>query len=91
MDEPLRNAALEYHRLPTPGKISVTPTKGLTNPRDLALACSPGVAVACEAIVADPGEARSLTARGNPQCMHSQISRRPSHPMWWHGPMASNR
>jgi malate dehydrogenase (oxaloacetate-decarboxylating)(NADP+) len=65
MDEPLRNAALEYHRRPTPGKISVTPTKGLTNQRDLALAYSPGVAAACEAIVADPGEARSLTARGN--------------------------
>ncbi len=65
MDEQLRIAALEYHRLPTPGKISVTPTKGLINQRDLALAYSPGVAAACDAIVADPAEARSLTSRGN--------------------------
>jgi malate dehydrogenase (oxaloacetate-decarboxylating)(NADP+) len=65
MDDQLRLAALEYHRLPTPGKISVTPTKGLTNQRDLALAYSPGVAAACDAIVADPKEARSLTSRGN--------------------------
>jgi malate dehydrogenase (oxaloacetate-decarboxylating)(NADP+) len=65
MDDQLRVAALEYHRLPTPGKISVTPTKGLTNQRDLALAYSPGVAAACDAIVADPNEARSLTSRGN--------------------------
>jgi malate dehydrogenase (oxaloacetate-decarboxylating)(NADP+) len=65
MDEQIRNAALDYHRLPTPGKISVTPTKGLINQRDLALAYTPGVAAACEAIVADPAEARNLTARGN--------------------------
>ncbi len=65
MDEQLRVAALEYHRLPRPGKISVTPTKGLTNQRDLALAYSPGVAAACDAIAADPQEARSLTSRGN--------------------------
>ncbi len=65
MDEQLRIAALEYHRLPTPGKISVTPTKGLINQRDLALAYSPGVAAACDAIAADPAEARSLTSRGN--------------------------
>src|SRR5512136_2679186 len=65
MDEQLRIAALEYHRLPTPGKISVTPTKGLINQRDLALAYSPGVAAACDAIAADPNEARSLTSRGN--------------------------
>ena len=58
-------AALEYHRLPTPGKISVAPTKELLNQRDLALAYTPGVAAACEAIVADPAEARNLTARGN--------------------------
>ncbi len=61
----LKDAALDYHSQPTPGKISVTPTKGLTNQRDLALAYSPGVAFACEAIVDDPGEARRLTARGN--------------------------
>ena len=65
MEQDLAAAALAYHRLPTPGKISVVPTKGLTNQRDLALAYSPGVAFACEAIVADPGEARRLTARGN--------------------------
>ncbi|HYN39867.1 MAG TPA: NADP-dependent malic enzyme, partial [Rhodospirillales bacterium] len=65
MDDQLREAALEYHRLPTPGKISVTPTKGLSNQRDLALAYSPGVAAACEAIVADPREADTLTSRSN--------------------------
>ena len=65
MDEQLRKAALDYHRLPTPGKISIAPTKGLINQRDLALAYTPGVAAACEAIVADPAEARNLTSRGN--------------------------
>ena len=44
----LRKAALEYHEFPVPGKIAVTPTKQLTNQRDLALAYSPGVAAACE-------------------------------------------
>jgi malate dehydrogenase (oxaloacetate-decarboxylating)(NADP+) len=58
-------AALDYHRLPVPGKISVLPTKGLTNQHDLALAYSPGVAAASLAIAADPREAESLTARGN--------------------------
>jgi malate dehydrogenase (oxaloacetate-decarboxylating)(NADP+) len=65
MDEPLRKAALEYHRLPTPGKIAVTPTKGLINQRDLALAYSPGVAYACLAIKDDPNEAAALTSRSN--------------------------
>ncbi|OGA16410.1 MAG: malic enzyme [Betaproteobacteria bacterium RIFCSPLOWO2_12_FULL_63_13] len=65
MDEILRNAALDYHRLPKPGKISVAPTKGLVNQRDLSLAYSPGVAAACEEIVRDPSEARNLTSRGN--------------------------
>jgi len=65
MDDSLRLAALEYHRLPRPGKLSVTPTKGLTNQRDLALAYSPGVAAACLEIVRDPGEASTLTARAN--------------------------
>ena len=65
MDEQLRKAALDYHRLPTPGKISVTPTKGLVNQRDLALAYTPGVAIACMEIVANPAEAGNLTARGN--------------------------
>jgi malate dehydrogenase (oxaloacetate-decarboxylating)(NADP+) len=61
----LRLAALEYHEFPTPGKISVTPTKQLVNQRDLALAYSPGVASACEEIVADPSNAFKYTARGN--------------------------
>jgi malate dehydrogenase (oxaloacetate-decarboxylating)(NADP+) len=65
MDEPLRKAALEYHRLPTPGKISISPTKGLTNQRDLALAYSPGVAYACLEIKDHPKEAASLTSRAN--------------------------
>jgi malate dehydrogenase (oxaloacetate-decarboxylating)(NADP+) len=65
MEESLKNAALDYHRKPRPGKISVTATKDLTNQRDLALAYTPGVAAACDQIVRDEGEARNLTARGN--------------------------
>jgi malate dehydrogenase (oxaloacetate-decarboxylating)(NADP+) len=65
MEDQLRAAALEYHRLPTPGKISVVPTKGLINQRDLALAYSPGVAYACRAIEADPNQAATLTSRAN--------------------------
>ena len=65
MESPFRQAALDYHRLPKPGKIAVTPTKSLVNQRDLALAYSPGVAAACEEIVADPARARDYTARGN--------------------------
>jgi malate dehydrogenase (oxaloacetate-decarboxylating)(NADP+) len=65
MDDTLRTAALEYHRLPRPGKISIAPTKALVNQRDLALAYSPGVAAACAEIVRDPAEAASLTARAN--------------------------
>ncbi len=65
MDEQIRQAALEYHRLPKPGKISIAPTKALTNQQDLSLAYSPGVAAACDAIVEDPGEAASLTSRSN--------------------------
>ncbi len=61
----LRQAALEYHEFPTPGKISVTPTKQLTNQRDLALAYTPGVAAACEEIAADPANSYRYTARGN--------------------------
>jgi malate dehydrogenase (oxaloacetate-decarboxylating)(NADP+) len=61
----LTAAALEYHAYPTPGKISVVPTKGLTNQRDLALAYSPGVAAACNAIVADPAQASRMTSRAN--------------------------
>jgi len=65
MEDTLRKSALDYHRLPRPGKISVTPTKGLVNQRDLALAYTPGVAFACEEIVRDAAEARNLTSRGN--------------------------
>ncbi|HEY1147439.1 MAG TPA: NADP-dependent malic enzyme, partial [Pseudoduganella sp.] len=61
----LRAAALEYHECPKPGKISVTPTKQLSNQRDLALAYSPGVAAPCEEIVADPANSYKYTARGN--------------------------
>jgi malate dehydrogenase (oxaloacetate-decarboxylating)(NADP+) len=65
VDDHLAESALEYHRYPTAGKISVVPTKGMTNQRDLALAYSPGVAVACNAIAANPEEAHNLTSRGN--------------------------
>jgi malate dehydrogenase (oxaloacetate-decarboxylating)(NADP+) len=65
MEEKLRAQALEYHRLPTPGKIAVQPTKGLTNQLDLSLAYSPGVAYACLAIKDDPKEAATLTSRSN--------------------------
>ncbi len=65
MEKDLREAALEYHQFPTPGKISVRPTKGLTNQRDLALAYSPGVAYACDAIVEDPNNASLYTSRAN--------------------------
>ncbi|MFP4682177.1 MAG: NADP-dependent malic enzyme [Ectothiorhodospira sp.] len=61
----LDQAALEYHLYPTPGKISVVPTKGLTNQRDLALAYSPGVAAASRLIAEDPSQAGRLTARAN--------------------------
>jgi malate dehydrogenase (oxaloacetate-decarboxylating)(NADP+) len=61
----LRQAALEYHQFPRPGKIAVTPTKGLLNQRDLALAYSPGVAAPCEEIVKDPANSFKYTARGN--------------------------
>src|SRR5207253_3528525 len=55
----------EYHEFPTPGKISVMPTKPLSNQRDLALAYSPGVVAACEEIVIDPANSFRYTARGN--------------------------
>ncbi|MGR9087016.1 MAG: NADP-dependent malic enzyme [Gammaproteobacteria bacterium] len=61
----MREAALEYHAFPSPGKISVTPIKPVTNQRDLSLAYSPGVAAACEEIVADPANVFKYTARGN--------------------------
>ena len=65
MDDRIREAALEYHRHPRPGKIAISPTKALTNQQDLSLAYSPGVAAACDAIVQDPGQAAELTARSN--------------------------
>jgi malate dehydrogenase (oxaloacetate-decarboxylating)(NADP+) len=63
--EARKKAALDYHEFPTPGKISVTPTKQLVNQTELALAYSPGVAAACEAIVEDPLNAFRFTSRGN--------------------------
>jgi malate dehydrogenase (oxaloacetate-decarboxylating)(NADP+) len=65
MDEALRKAALEYHRLPRPGKLAITATKRMETSRDLSLAYSPGVAAACDAIVADPDASFDLTSRGN--------------------------
>jgi len=65
MDDRTRALALEYHRLPRPGKISVTPTKALTNQTDLSLAYSPGVAAACDEIVRDPATAALYTSRAN--------------------------
>ena len=61
----LRQAALEYHEFPTPGKIAVAATKQLINQHDLALAYSPGVAAPCEEIVKDPNNAFKYTSRGN--------------------------
>ncbi len=63
--EQLRQAALEYHEFPTPGKIAICATKQLINQHDLALAYSPGVAAPCEEIVKDPNNAYKYTSRGN--------------------------
>src|SRR6201991_4723566 len=65
ISDDLRTGALVYHRSPRPGKLETQPTKPLGNQRDLALAYSPGVAAACEAIVADPAAAADLTIRAN--------------------------
>jgi malate dehydrogenase (oxaloacetate-decarboxylating)(NADP+) len=65
ISDDLKNGALFYHRNPRPGKLEIQPTKPLGNQRDLALAYSPGVAAACEAIAADPDEAATLTTRQN--------------------------
>jgi malate dehydrogenase (oxaloacetate-decarboxylating)(NADP+) len=65
MDEDLRKAALDYHRYPRPGKLTITPTKRMETSRDLALAYSPGVAAACDAIVADPDSSFDYTSRAN--------------------------
>ncbi|ROZ64444.1 NADP-dependent malic enzyme [Ramlibacter sp. WS9] len=61
----LRQAALEYHEFPTPGKVAIHATKQLINQHDLALAYSPGVAAPCEEIVKDPNNAFKYTSRGN--------------------------
>src|SRR6186713_1812180 len=61
----LRQAALEYHEFPVPGKIAIAATKQLLNQHDLSLAYSPGVAAACEEIAAEPANAFRYTARGN--------------------------
>src|SRR6516165_9926867 len=65
ISDDLKASALAYHRAPKPGKLAITATKPLATQHDLALAYTPGVAVACEAIVADPMQAAALTARGN--------------------------
>ncbi|MGC9270436.1 NADP-dependent malic enzyme [Acidiphilium sp.] len=65
MDETLRKAALDYHRYPRPGKLTITPTKRMETSRDLALAYSPGVAAACLAIKDDPDTAYDYTIKGN--------------------------
>jgi malate dehydrogenase (oxaloacetate-decarboxylating)(NADP+) len=65
MDEDLRKAALDYHRFPRPGKLAITATKRMETSRDLALAYSPGVAAACDAIAADPDSSFDYTSRAN--------------------------
>jgi len=65
MSDDLHQAALDYHRLPRPGKLEIRATKPLANQRDLALAYSPGVAAACREIEQDPLAAFDYTARGN--------------------------
>jgi malate dehydrogenase (oxaloacetate-decarboxylating)(NADP+) len=65
MDEDLRKAALEYHRSPRPGKLAITATKRMETSRDLALAYSPGVAAACDAIKAEPDSSFDYTSRAN--------------------------
>ncbi len=65
LSDDLRTSALHYHRMPRPGKLEIHATKPLGTQHDLALAYSPGVAAACEAIAADPAQAADLTARSN--------------------------
>jgi len=65
MSDKAKEQALEYHRLPLPGKFKISPTKALTTAKDLSLAYSPGVAAASEAIRDNPDMARELTVRGN--------------------------
>jgi malate dehydrogenase (oxaloacetate-decarboxylating)(NADP+) len=63
--DPMREAALDYHRYPTPGKVAIHATKPMATQQDLALAYSPGVAVPCEEIAADPSKAYDYTSKGN--------------------------
>jgi malate dehydrogenase (oxaloacetate-decarboxylating)(NADP+) len=65
MKDELKQAALDYHRLPQPGKLEIRPTKQLKNQRDLSLAYSPGVAAASQAIEANPLSALDYTCKGN--------------------------
>jgi len=65
MSDKLRDEALDFHKNPTKGKLSILPTKPLSNQHDLALAYSPGVAYPCEEIAADPSKAAEYTSRGN--------------------------
>ncbi|MDG1376077.1 MAG: NADP-dependent malic enzyme [Yoonia sp.] len=60
-----RQAALDYHQFPKPGKLEIRATKPLANGRDLSRAYSPGVAEACLEIKANPDTARDFTVRGN--------------------------
>ena len=64
-EQALRDAALDYHRSPSRGKIALLPTKPLSNQRDLSLAYSPGVAYPCLEIERDPAMAAEYTSRGN--------------------------
>ncbi|MEE9586620.1 MAG: NADP-dependent malic enzyme [Hyphomicrobiaceae bacterium] len=65
LSDELKSGALIYHSHPRPGKLEIVATKPLVNQRDLALAYSPGVAAACDAIAEDPAQAANLTIRGN--------------------------
>ena len=65
MDDLLKEAALQFHQFPKPGKIQVAPTKPLATQYDLSLAYSPGVAAPCMEIYNDPLAAYKYTARGN--------------------------
>ncbi|MGB0958054.1 MAG: NADP-dependent malic enzyme, partial [Litorivicinus sp.] len=65
MSENFKEAALRYHSMEPAGKLEITATKPMTSQRDLALAYSPGVAYACEAIVEDESAAAQMTGRGN--------------------------
>src|SRR5688572_5261899 len=65
MKDSLEDEALDYHRLPRPGKLEITPTKRMVNQRDLSLAYSPGVAAACSHIAQDESQAAALTTRSN--------------------------